>query len=407
MKTTCFLITYEYPYQTSEPFLETEILSLSQKFEKIFIFSVCATSKEKPTRVYPSNVVPVPLGLRRMKAFEGILHGLFCKDYRLKIADYKPSHFFYSVYYRGRYLQIFHSIVQFLKKSKIDLSNSVFYSYWMTYLGIASYHLKEYAREKGYTNVCAISRAHAHDIYPYTNPLFFIPFQKETVHNLDGVFPCSQNGADYFQTNYPEDAEHVSVCRLGTIGPEHAQNGKRAMVFATCSNLYPLKRVDLFASAFALLAQKYDQAYWFCIGDGAEKGKISQIIQINHLESRVSFVGRLPNKMVLDFYASHDIDYFVNVSTREGLPVSIMEALSFGIPVIATDVGGTSELVSDCNGKLIDKSLTPATLFHFLDSMVQLTDTDYSLKRRAARSTWEEKVSAEKNYSEWCDRISK
>ena len=44
------------------------------------------------------------------------------------------------------------------------------------------------------------------------------------------------------------------------------------------------------------------------------------------------------------------VDLFLTVSANEGIPVSIMEAQSFGIPVIATDVGGISEIVNNVNG---------------------------------------------------------
>jgi len=49
----------------------------------------------------------------------------------------------------------------------------------------------------------------------------------------------------------------------------------------------------------------------------------------------------LPHNDVLNYYASNPVDVFINTSSSEGLPVSIMEAMSFGIPVIATNVGGT------------------------------------------------------------------
>ena len=48
---------------------------------------------------------------------------------------------------------------------------------------------------------------------------------------------------------------------------------------------------------------------------------------------------------MFDFYKKNQIDVFVNVSDAEGVPVSIMEALSCHIPVVATDVGGVSDMV--------------------------------------------------------------
>ena len=57
----------------------------------------------------------------------------------------------------------------------------------------------------------------------------------------------------------------------------------------------------------------------------------------------------------MNYYNTYEIDLFVNLSTIEGVPVSIMEAQSSGIPVLATDVGSSKEIVDDDNGFLIPK----------------------------------------------------
>ncbi len=58
------------------------------------------------------------------------------------------------------------------------------------------------------------------------------------------------------------------------------------------------------------------------------------------LETRIVLRGGISNAEVFQFYRDNKVDLFVNASTSEGLPVSIMEAISFGIPSIATNVGG-------------------------------------------------------------------
>ncbi|MDD0858820.1 glycosyltransferase [Arthrobacter alpinus] len=59
----------------------------------------------------------------------------------------------------------------------------------------------------------------------------------------------------------------------------------------------------------------------------------------------IELKGAVANDEVLNFYRNHEISVFINVSTSEGVPVSIMEAISFDIPVVATSVGGTPEIV--------------------------------------------------------------
>jgi colanic acid/amylovoran biosynthesis glycosyltransferase len=66
-------------------------------------------------------------------------------------------------------------------------------------------------------------------------------------------------------------------------------------------------------------------------------------------------MGNVENSKILDFYSENYVDLFINFSEFEGVPVSIMEAQSAGIPVLATKVGGTSEIVSSDNGFLVEK----------------------------------------------------
>ena len=71
---------------------------------------------------------------------------------------------------------------------------------------------------------------------------------------------------------------------------------------------------------------------------------------------KIDFRGNVKNSDLLEVYKNNQFDLFLNVSLSEGIPVSIMEALSFGIPCIATDVGGTKEIVIDgYNGWLLKK----------------------------------------------------
>ena len=64
---------------------------------------------------------------------------------------------------------------------------------------------------------------------------------------------------------------------------------------------------------------------------------------------KIKLAGKISNSQLLEIYKNIPFDIFINVSENEGVPVSIMEAMSFGMIIIATAVGGTSEIVH--NGK--------------------------------------------------------
>ena len=61
---------------------------------------------------------------------------------------------------------------------------------------------------------------------------------------------------------------------------------------------------------------------------------------------KITLHGQTHHATIISFYKTHKVNLFINVSTTEGIPVSIMEAISFNIPVIATDVGATSEIIN-------------------------------------------------------------
>ncbi|MEG1497600.1 MAG: glycosyltransferase, partial [Clostridiales bacterium] len=92
----------------------------------------------------------------------------------------------------------------------------------------------------------------------------------------------------------------------------------------------------------------------------------------------------------------------------EGIPVSIMEAISFGIPVIATDVGGVNEIVyNDQNGILLDKDFSDNQLIEAINKFAFMPNDEYLKYRDNARNIWEKNYDAEKNYTEFLNEISR
>lgn len=77
------------------------------------------------------------------------------------------------------------------------------------------------------------------------------------------------------------------------------------------------------------------------------------------------------------------------MSRIEDLPVSIMEAFSYGIPAIGTDVGGTSEIITDANGFLIDRDFTPHDLAQLIPQYMHLSSDKINAYRENAYQTWQ------------------
>lgn len=114
-----------------------------------------------------------------------------------------------------------------------------------------------------------------------------------------------------------------------------------------------------------------DGAELFLIGDGPLLNDCVQLVDDLGINQRVHFLGRLSNADTINVLSSCDI--YALISNWEGLPRSIIEALSFGLPILATDVGGCNELfVSEgdfSNGVLIPNN-NPVTLSKAINFLI-------------------------------------
>lgn len=109
--------------------------------------------------------------------------------------------------------------------------------------------------------------------------------------------------------------------------------------------------------AFALFHKKYSNSQLVLIGDGELKPKIAEQAKEQKIQDSIIFKGVLPS-VYNELYNS---DIFILPSNYEGIPISIIEAMGTGIPIIATAVGGVSDMIDDgMDGLLIKNDLDEA-----------------------------------------------
>ena len=212
-------------------------------------------------------------------------------------------------------------------------------------------------------------RLHGFDLY---EELYdgYIPFRYNMLKKTDLILLISEFGKKYLSKRYPAFLDHMFVNRLGVkYKSKVANSDDQTFKILTCATLVPLKRMDLLAEAINDL--KFP-VKWLHLGDGDERQKIETIM--NEAPDNVSYEisGWLPANKILDRIIDFSPDLFVNVSTTEGVPVSIMEAYSCGVPALATDVGGSHEIVNHQNGKLIPANITSQQLTEELNFILPI-----------------------------------
>lgn len=387
------LLTNEFPDGNGETFLESEIAILSEHFSKIRI--VPFSLPHRIIRTVPENVAIH--SIRKSAKVSNLLliknFLVFCKFFLIDFY-FQSKKISYLKNFRA-YVSIFKTALFFSKglKKIIDdenLRNALFYSYWMDVSAVALSILKYKSSISRY-----IFRTHGFDLYEGRRKDGIIPFKYSVLFNSNKCFTISAHGYNYL--NLQERFRNkISLSYLGVTdhGALNPLNLHKEFIIVSCSNLVPIKRVDLIARA---LQKVTFSAIWIHFGDGDEMNTIRKLIESLPKNIKVILKGRVTNLHILDFYQKNQVNLFVNVSKSEGLPVSIMEAISFGIPVMATDVGGTSEIVNKQTGILLPESVSSESL---AEEIILFANSDLNKKefRKGVRNFYLSNFNAKENY---------
>lgn len=396
MKKPIVLLTNTCPFQ-GEAFLKNELAYILED-QPVYLFPILAgktmplTDWDKPhIRVCTEGPGPVDKLL-------ALGHGLAApsRNGELKAIFSKPSplrNLLKAVKFAALSDSRARAVRRFLKKEGITAP--VIYSYWFYESAYAAARLR-----KTFPGSRVICRCHGYDLYEVRHPGGYLPFRSWLMEQTDTLCPISQDGVDYLKTRFPQ-ADNLRLSRLGT-GDRGLCIAEKAPVttVVSCSNLLDVKRVDLLIKA---LAQCPQPVRWLHFGDGPLMESLCRQAEGLPPHIQWQFMGSVPNAELMTFYKENYVDVFVNVSSSEGVPVSIMEALSFGIPAVATDVGGTHEIVEDgCNGILLPADTRPEAIAEAIFRAKNLPDA-----RENARRIWQERCDATENYADFYENILK
>jgi colanic acid/amylovoran biosynthesis glycosyltransferase len=177
------------------------------------------------------------------------------------------------------------------------------------------------------------------------------------------------------------DWRRLPIVRCGVDAAVYERRAvsERAHQLLYVGRLAPEKGLPvLLRSLAALTAQGHDFQLTI-LGDGPDRGALEQLARELDFGNRVRFGGYVDQATVLRHLSETDI--FVLPSLAEGIPVSLMEAMACGVPVLATAVGGIAELVQDGETGLLvppsDDAALQSALLRYL--------TEPTLRQRVAR----------------------
>lgn len=257
--------------------------------------------------------------------------------------------------------------------------------------------------KKKFPSITAVAFAHAFEVNPERGELIDLSLNEFKHNNLDRVTFISSKVLNSYKTlmRYSKEdfLKKIDICYLGSINRENytSRYGGNTLHLLSCSGVSTLKRVSLIMNALESWT-KYP-IEWTHIGSGdlyEELSEKARKICAKNPYVNIRFLGKLDNQRVHAYYRENLVDVFINVSTSEGLPVSIMEAISYGVPVIATDVGGTSEIViPPYNGFLLNPDLNYADIKNVITKYIEIPTEQKEYMHKNSKKIWESKFNSD------------
>lgn len=168
------------------------------------------------------------------------------------------------------------------------------------------------------------------------------------------------------------------MCSTGTI---NQRKGQRIIIEALA----------------ATKKDKREQIHLALIGEGPERVRLEKLVNDYGLAKNVTFEGLIENSQVYKYLYQNNI--YILMSNNEGLPISIIEAMRTGLPVISTKISGIPELV-DINGILIDPNVEQlTTIFDHMD------EYDWNVMGKRSRERWKKDFTFDRMKKQYCDML--
>ena len=350
---TLILFTLNYPYGIGEEFIENEIEEASNHYAKIVIVPNETKGRKRS--------VPLNAEVRKWTDFDAKsdrpslikFAKLFFKELLLqrkeilfRIKSIKVS----WNYYKEQFIKSF-ALNQLLGGFKHDES-ILLYDFWVTNNALAISLSKENFPDTKY-----IACTHNFDLYDFRWGCP-IPFRGVSMFHADAIFPDSKYGVKYLKSKVPESLHHkIKLAYMGTpdFGISPVPENKVVTILST-SRCIPHKRIDWIIRAIADLENvKYK---WIHFGDGEAQEELKKLASELLPKDSYTFFGWVDFDKLIKFYKETPIDIFIHMSTAEGLPVSLMIASSFGVPIVAIDSMGVPELINPTTGHLLSSDST-------------------------------------------------
>lgn len=396
-------VTSSYPFGDREAsFIRPEIEKLSEKFD---ITLVSRNSVDEQTSQPPENVKVLRYESRKSySVIKYILRTIFSpyiyceifklvKSKRLSLAKIKKA---------IRFCMRSYHFADYLEDVRKEMGKEVvLYTYWNDYSVMALSLIKQ-SKDK------LVSRAHRIDLYERKENNFYLPLKEISNKKTELIAFISKEGKEYFSKSFKTNAKK-EVFYLG-VKEQEVIDRKKENEWSVYSFSYvsPVKRIDRIIGALEKVPEEFE-VKWTHIGNGKlyeEMLKTADAKLGRKKNISYNFVGAMENSEALTFIKEQEFALLINTSESEGIPVTMMEAMSFGIPVLGLDVGGVNEIIKNNeNGYLLPADADETMISQTLISFLKMSAEKRQAMCKNAKDTWQESYDQDKNYKEFTQKI--
>ncbi len=299
-------------------------------------------------------------------------------------------------------------------KKKLHLTKdtrALFYFYWFDY---KCFGLTMHRRR--FPQIKIVARTHGYELYDERELYGKQFFKPQTDEGLTRLIFAAQSAREYYLSRYGlTGGEKYPLYRLGVpergVTGESRREGYREggeFLLLSCSSGF-VKRIDRVIDGLAAVTSA--KVRWVHIGGGEDLEKMRKLAD-EKLGGRdniqYEFTGKMCNLEVVTYYRTHYVGCLITTTQSEGgSPVAVQEALSFGVPVIATAVGELQRMV-DGNGVLISEDPTAQETARAIEKMAQCYGTDaYFQMCERSLDIFKENFNARRNFSAAAKELSR
>jgi glycosyltransferase involved in cell wall biosynthesis len=151
-----------------------------------------------------------------------------------------------------------------------------------------------------------------------------------------------------------------------------------------------VKGVDVLIRAFKMLNADFPDYHLILVGDGKDRPKIDELIKALNIGFYVQITGQVPYWSVGDQLSKASV--FVLPSRSEGLSNALLQAMAAGLPIVATNVGGSPSLIQDSQIGLLVPPDNPEALYHAIKKLLLQREFAEMLGKNAKEKTEQYRV---------------